>query len=90
MQTDGVLVLNADVNPMWLDFRFKDGAGEFVSVGILRFEGDRPRWVLNKEYVPLARWEAAKGAVPERPTKFEDETRQPVGYQLEPFTFGKK
>ncbi len=89
-QTDGVLVLNADVSPMWLDFRFKDGAGEFVWVGILRFEGDHPRWVLNKEYVPVARWESARGNVPERPRKFQDDTKQPVGYRLEPFTFGRK
>lgn len=89
-QTDGVLVLNADVDPMWLDFRFKDGAGEFVWVGILRFDGDHPRWVLNKEWVRAARWEAAKGRVPERPTAFEDEAKQPVGYRLEPFTFGKR
>jgi uncharacterized protein (TIGR03067 family) len=88
-QTDGVLVLNTDANPMWLDFRFKDGAGEFVWVGIIRFEDDQPRWVLNKEYVPVARWESAKGKVRERPTKFEDDKKQPVGYRLEPFTFGK-
>ncbi len=89
-RTDGVLVLNTDANPMWLDFRFKDGAGEFVWVGILRFEDDQPRWVLNKEYVRVAKWEAAKGKVPERPTKFEDDKKQPVGYRLEPFTFGRK
>jgi hypothetical protein len=89
-QTDGVLVLNADVNPMWLDFRFQDGAGEFVWVGIIRFEEGRPRWVLNKESVPVARWEVAKGKVRERPTKFEDDQKQPVGYRLEPFTFGGK
>ncbi|MBP3953766.1 hypothetical protein J8F10_00425 [Gemmata sp. G18] len=89
-QTDGVLVLNADANPMWLDFRFKDGAGEYVWVGIIRFEDDRPRWVLNKEWVKLAKWETAKGKVPERPTRFEDDKKQPVGYRLEPFTFGKK
>lgn len=89
-QTDGVLVLNADADPVWLDFRFKDGAGEFVWVGILRFEGDRPRWVLNKEWVNLAKWEAAKGKVPERPMRFEDDRRRPVGYRLEPFTFGRE
>src|SRR5262245_50681298 len=33
-QTDGVLVLNTGVEPMWMDFRFKDGAGDFVWVGI--------------------------------------------------------
>ena len=86
-QTNGVLVLNTDADPMWLDFRFLDGAGEFVQVGILRFEGDQPRWVLNKEWVNLAKWQRAKGNVQERPTAFEDEKRQPVGYRLEPFTF---
>ncbi|VTR97656.1 unnamed protein product [Gemmata massiliana] len=88
-QTDGVLVLNTDANPMWLDFRFKDGTGEYVWVGIFRFEGDQPRWVLNKEWVKLDTWEAAKGKVPKRPTRFEDDKKQPVGYRLEPFTFGR-
>jgi hypothetical protein len=58
-QTGGVLLLNTDVHPMWLDFRFKDGAGEFVQVGILRFEKDQPRWVLNKEWIRVATWERA-------------------------------
>lgn len=86
-QTEGVLILNADADPMWLDFRFKDVAGEFVWVGILRFEDNRPRWVLNKGWVRAADWEKAKGKVPNRPTKFEDDKKQPVGYRLEPFTF---
>jgi hypothetical protein len=86
-QSDGVLLLNTDANPMWLDYRFKDGDREFVQVGILRFEHTQPRWVLNKEWVRVAEWEAAKGKVPERPTKFEDDEMQPVGYRLEPFTF---
>jgi hypothetical protein len=89
-QTDGVLVLNADAEPMWLDFQFKDGAGEFVWVWIVRFENDQPRWVLNKEWVKLSKWKAAKGKVPERPTRFEDDNKQPVGYRLEPFTFGER
>jgi hypothetical protein len=86
-QTEGVLMLNADADPMWLDFRFKDGAGEFVWAGILRFEDDQPRWVLNKAWVKLAKWEAAKGKLSERPTKFEDNKKHPIGYRLEPFTF---
>ena len=86
-QTEGVLILNADADPMWLDFRFKDVAGEFVWVGILRFEGDRPRWALKKGWVRAADWEKAKGKVPNRPTKFEDDQKRPVGYRLEPFTF---
>jgi hypothetical protein len=32
-QTDGVLVLNTEVNPLWLDFRFKDGAGRGLGHG---------------------------------------------------------
>ena len=88
-QTVGVLILNTDVSPMWLDFRFLDGAGEFVWVGIIRFEDGQPRWALNKEWVTLAKWEAAKGKVAERPTKFEDDGMRPIGYRLEPFTFGR-
>jgi hypothetical protein len=61
-----------------------------VWAGILRFEDGQPRWVLNKEQVPVPRWEAAKGKVRERPTKFEDDKKQPVGYRLEPLTFGRK
>jgi hypothetical protein len=87
-QTHGVLVLNTDAEPMWLDFRFPDGAGDFVQVGIFRFEKDQPRWVLNKEWVRLDVYERAKGKLPERPKKFEDDQQQPVGYRLELFTFG--
>jgi hypothetical protein len=46
--------------------------------------------VLNREWVRLARWEAAKGKVAERPKKFEDDRKQPVGSRLEPFTFGRE
>ena len=88
-QTHGVLLLNTAADPMWLDFRFPDGAGDFVQVGILRFEGQHARWVLNKEWVRVAEWESAKGKVKERPTAFEDDKQQPIGYRLEPFTFGR-
>jgi hypothetical protein len=83
-------MLNADADPMWLDFRFKDGTGEFVWVGIVRFEGDHPRWVLDKQSLPVARWQAAKGKVAERPMKFVDDMKRPIGYRLEPFTFWSK
>lgn len=89
-QTDGVLLLDTDKNPIWLDFRFKDGAGEFVQVGILRLDNDKPRWVLNKEWIRVDKWEKAKGKVSERPTKFEDDNKRPVGLRLEPFTFDKE
>jgi len=89
-QTTGVMLLNTDVSPMWLDFRFLDGAGEFVQVGILRFEEGQPRWVLNQEWIRLDAYERAKGKVSQRPTAFEDEKGQPVGYRMEPFTFGTR
>jgi len=88
-QTHGVLILNTAADPMWLDFRFPDGAGDFVQVGILRFEGEHPRWVLNKEWVRLDTYQAAQGKVKERPTAFVDDKKQPIGYRLEPFTFGR-
>jgi hypothetical protein len=89
-QTDGVLLLDVNQNRIWLDYRFKDGAGDFVQVGILRFDGDTPRWALNKEWIPVAVWEKAKGDLRQRPTAFEDEKGEPIGYRLEPFTFGDR
>jgi hypothetical protein len=89
-QTVGVMLLNTEASPMWLDFRFLDGAGEFVQVGILRFENGQAHWVLNKEWIGLAQYEMAKGKVRERPARFEDEQHRPLGYRLEPFTFDGK
>ena len=90
VQQDGVLLLNVAANPIWLDFCFKDDSGEYLQVGILRFEGEHPRWVLNKEWVRRDTWERAKGKVPERPTAFEGAQKRPSGYRLEPFTFGTR
>jgi len=78
----GELILNADADPMWLDFRYKEVAGEYVWVGIIRFEGDHLRWVRTGN-VRAALWTEAKGKLAVRPTAFEDEQKRPVGYRLE-------
>jgi hypothetical protein len=46
-------MLNADADPMWLDFRFKDEAGEFVWVGIFRLEEPGPALGLGHILTPL-------------------------------------
>jgi hypothetical protein len=84
VQTYGTLILNADADPMWLDFRFRDMDTEYVWVGILRLDKDGdPHWVLNRKWTSLAAWEKAKGKVNGRPKAFEDEKKRPVGYRLE-------
>jgi hypothetical protein len=84
VQTYGKLVLNVDVEPMWLDFRFRDMDTEYVQVGIVQLDQDGdPHWVLNQDWVPLARWEKSRGKVSERPKAFENEKKRPVGFRLE-------
>src|SRR5688500_11393959 len=50
-QTVGELVLNADADPMWLDFKHSDAGREMVFLGIVWFEGDDVRWVRNAKAV---------------------------------------
>jgi hypothetical protein len=89
-QTDGVLHINADKNPIWLDWRFRDSTGDYVMVGILRFEKGEPHWVLNKDWIQVSEYDVKQGHVRQRPTKFVDDKGKPIGYMLEPFTFGDK
>jgi hypothetical protein len=84
VQTYGKLVLNVDVEPMWLDFRFRDMDTEYVQVGIVQLDKDGdPHWVLNREWVSLTVWEKSRGKVSERPKSFENEKKQSVGFRLE-------
>lgn len=84
VQTYGKLILNVDVDPMWLDFRFRDMDTEYVQVGIIRLDKDGdPHWVLNQEWISLTVWEKAKGKVSGRPKSFENERKQSVGFRLE-------
>lgn len=84
VQTYGRLILDVDIDPMWLDFRFLDMDEEYVQVGIVRFDKDGdPHWVLNQEWISLAVWEKTKGKVSDRPKAFEKEKKQAVGFRLE-------
>jgi hypothetical protein len=79
----GEVVLNAKADPVWLDFKFKDAGRDVVWVGIVRFEGKNVRWVRSGT-VPLGKYAAARGDVPERPKAFADSKGNPGGYVLEP------
>lgn len=81
-QTVGELILNADADPMWLDFKYHDAGREMVFLGIIKFEGDDLRWVRDWGTVPFAKWAEAKGNLAQRPKRFEDEKRTPLGYRL--------
>ncbi|MBN9524140.1 hypothetical protein J0H58_37465 [bacterium] len=80
----GELVLNAKADPVWLDFKFKDAGRDVVRVGIVRFEGKNVRWVRSYQGVPLRKYDAVRGNVPERPKVFADSKGNPGGYVLEP------
>jgi hypothetical protein len=82
-RTVGELILNVDAEPMWLDFKFTDAGREVVWLGIIRFEGDDLRWVRRLKPVDAKTWAEANGKLPERPTAFQDEKKQPLGYRLE-------
>jgi uncharacterized protein (TIGR03067 family) len=88
-QRVGELHLNADADPMWLDFAFKDAGRDRVRVGIVKFDGDHLRWVSGPE-VDAGKWAKAKGKVAGRPTTFEDDKGKPAGYVLVPIKPKKK
>lgn len=89
-QVVGEVVLNADADPMWLDFEFTDAGKEYVWVGIARFEGDDLRWVRGPGWVSGRAWAEAKGKVAARPSAFEDARKQPLDFRLEPLRPMKK
>jgi hypothetical protein len=81
-QTVGELILNADMDPMWLDFKHSDAGREMVFLGIVRFEGNNLRWVRNWKGVPVAKWAEARGKLADRPKAFEDDKKTPLGFRL--------
>lgn len=83
-QTVGELHLNADADPMWLDFKYQDAGRERVWMGIVKFDGDNLRWVRSSVGMDPDEWAKVKGKVDGRPTKFEDDKGQPLGYTLVP------
>jgi len=77
----GVLLMNTETRPMWLDFQFSDAGRQVVQLGIIEFDDDQLRWVRYGR-VPLKAYNEVKGKHPDRPTAFVDEKKQPLGYTM--------
>lgn len=78
----GEVLLNADVEPMWLDFKFKDAGREVIDLGIIRFEGDNLMWV-RAARVDATKWVTNKGVFKDRATTFQNDKKELLGYRLE-------
>lgn len=69
VQVDHQVHLNVNADPMWFDFRFRDGPREVVVVGIVKFDGDNIHWSRGK-WVDGAAYDKANGLVAGRPKDF--------------------